>query len=100
MQDKDFTKVVFRKWKENGAVIALFPELPADTSGNFCDSFEHIGQHGGADYHGVLEQTYPARPHEYAELKTELETVYGYRLQIISRATWRIHHKRDQEASL
>lgn len=57
-------KVVFRKWKDTGDVIALFPELPSDIYGWFCDSYEHVGQHSGADYHGVIRQTVPAAPHE------------------------------------
>ena len=40
------TVVVFRKWKTNGDIIALFPELPADNEGYLCDSYEHVGQHG------------------------------------------------------
>jgi hypothetical protein len=32
-------KVVFRKWKDTGDVIALFPELPSDILGWFCDSY-------------------------------------------------------------
>jgi len=32
------TIVIFRKWKDIGTVIALFPELPADFNGYFCDA--------------------------------------------------------------
>ena len=42
--------VVFRRWKDGGNIIALFPELPADLYGNHCDAYEHVGQHGGADW--------------------------------------------------
>ena len=48
--------VVFRRW-QNGDVIALFPELPADLYGEYCDAYEHVGQHGGADYFGVIQKT-------------------------------------------
>lgn len=78
------TVVVFRKWG-NGDIIALFPfEREASTS-FACLSYEHIGQHGGADYPGVVRETRPASPAEYAELKAELERI-GYVLEIRQRA--------------
>lgn len=67
--------VIFRKWN-NGDVIALFPEIPADISGLFCDSYEHIGQHGAAHYRSVILNTKPALPSEYASLFEELSRIY------------------------
>jgi hypothetical protein len=76
---KEKTRTVFRKWKDNGDVIALFPD---DREPNgMIGSYEHVGQHGGADYHGVLRQTKPAMPKEYAELKHELQS-HPYRYNI------------------
>jgi hypothetical protein len=37
------TPVVFRKWKDSGTVIALFPELPSDIHGSYCVAYEHVG---------------------------------------------------------
>ena len=82
--------VVFRRWKDNGDVIALFPELPADMAGMFCDAYEHIGQHGGADYHGIIQQTAPCESEDSADLADELTRI-GYRLRPIRRAS-RVHH--------
>jgi hypothetical protein len=82
--------VVFRKWKENGDVIALFPELPADLYGEYCDAYEHVGQHGGADYFGVVQHTKPCSIEESADLATELRRI-GYRLRPVKRAS-RVHH--------
>jgi hypothetical protein len=82
--------VVFRRWKENGDVIALFPELPADIFGTFCDAYEHVGQHGGADYHGVVQHTKPCSLDDAADLATELQRI-GYILRPIRRAS-RVHH--------
>ena len=64
-------RVVFRRWRDGGGVIALFPELPADTHGIYCDSYMHVGQHGGADYHAVVRQTDPATPEESAAMAEE-----------------------------
>lgn len=39
------TKVVFRKWKDTGSIIALFPDEPWKTgvSKHLTSSYEHIG---------------------------------------------------------
>lgn len=89
--------VVFRKWRDTGTIIALFPELPADNQGWYCDSYEHVGQHGGADFHGVVQHSTPARPDEYADLAVELTRI-GYSLRPIKRASWRHHERRRQAA--
>ena len=73
---KKGTIVIFRKWS-NGSIIALLPEIPADTEGKLCQSYEHIGQHGGADYRGVIGRIKAAKPDEFAELLQELEMI-GY----------------------
>lgn len=86
-------RVVFRKWRDTGDVIALFPELPSDIHGCFCDSYMHVGKHGGADYYGVVRQTVPAAPIEYAALSLELRRI-GYRLVPLKRASWRHHERR------
>ena len=80
--------VVFRKWRDkSGGILALFPEIAVDMEGYYCESFEHMGQHGGADYRGCIARTVPAKPEEYADLKRELESYpYEYRLRVIRRA--------------
>lgn len=78
------TVVVFRWWRNS--VIALFPGTDADGTGRFCDSFQHIGQHGGAAYTDIVHESRPATPKEYKALKAELENApYFYRLRIRQR---------------
>ncbi len=55
---KDVT--ILRKWG-NGDIIALFPDKPGDTRGIFCDSYEHVGQHGSAEPMGVIGMTKPVK---------------------------------------
>jgi len=85
--------VIFRRWRgSNGSdIIALFPELPADYQGWLCDAYEHVGQHGGADYQGVIQATTPVTVEEAAPLARELERI-GYRLKPLKRASYK-HHK-------
>ena len=89
--------VVFRRWGDTGDVIALFPEIPSDIFGFYCDSYEHVGQHGGADYYGVVRHTNPATPEESAALAAELQRI-GYRLVPVRRASPRLHELRREEA--
>jgi len=93
------TLVVFRRWRESngGDIIALFPELPADYQGRFCDAYEHVGQHGGADYFGVIQATSAVSDQEAAPLARELELI-GYRLRPIKRASRRVHEARRATA--
>lgn len=91
--------VVFRKWmKPNQGVIALFPDIPADIYGRYCDSYEHVGQHGAADYHGIIRQSAPAGGKELAELRKELNRI-GYRLKPMQRASWKQHQRRRSSAT-
>ena len=72
------TKVVFRKFKRDGDIIALFPWEPGTNDSNTCLCYQHVGQHGDMDlrHRGMLAT---ATPSEYAELKAELERI-GYTL--------------------
>ena len=98
IEDEPITKVVFRKWHgEGGGILALFPEIPADIHGHHCQSYQHVGQHGGADYSLCIGKTAPAAPGEYADLKEELESI-GYRLEVVARITPAMVEARRQEA--
>jgi hypothetical protein len=91
------TLVIFRKWRDTGDVIALFPAVPSDAQGLLCEAFEQVGQHGGADYHGVVAATRPVTAEEAVPLAGELARI-GYRLQPIQRASRRVHEARSSEA--
>lgn len=77
------TVVIFRKWKDNTSILALFP-YEAENLG-LCSSYEHVGQHASADYRGCIARTTPATPAEYKDLADELTRI-GYNLKIQRRA--------------
>jgi hypothetical protein len=85
---EDITRVVFRRWpkSQGGGIIALFPDIPSDSAGRFCLSYEHVGQHGGADYQGLIGITKPVQEssEELENLTEELQG-RGYNLKIIHR---------------
>jgi len=89
-QDEEPTIVVFRKWKKSvhaygDGILALFPEDRWSVNMSIsCSSYEHVGQHGAANYVGCISRTVPATPGEYKPLKQELEQL-GYRLVVRKR---------------
>ncbi len=79
-------KAIFRAWRREpfrGRVIAILPEVEANP-GKY-EMYEHVGQHGEGDYPHVVSQTRLATPAEYADLKCELEQIYGEPIQPIKR---------------
>ena len=87
------TKVVFRKFKKTGEVIALFPEQHANAYGDIM-SYMHTGQHGAASPRITHVDTTLATPDEYANLLAELKSIGYDDLQIIARipVTYRLRH--------
>lgn len=82
------TKVIFRRARGEGEVIAIFPELPGDDNPyRTCLSYVHFGQHGaiGADY---TEWTVPVSLATYAPLMAELQSI-GYDLKVCKRANYK-----------
>lgn len=81
-----WTAAIFRRYppSRGGDVIALFPDLPHDAAGRYCVSYQHLGQHGAADYSGVIAATRPADAEEYAPLLAELQRI-GYRVRVRAR---------------
>ncbi len=91
------TLVTFRRWRDTGSIIALFPEIPSDINGWYCEAYEHVGQHGGADYHGVVQATRPVSVDEAGDLITELTRI-GYSLKPAKRVSQRVHESRRAAA--
>jgi hypothetical protein len=89
--------VVLRVWRDGGGVFALFPTLPSDEHGRYCDAYAHVGQHSGADYWGCVRASRPATAAEGAPLVRELERI-GYRPRVVQRATAAMHGERKAEA--
>ena len=98
MADKEKTKVIFRQWKIGCEIIALFPEICGDTTGYFCMSYMHCGQHSIANPE-IVADTKPANLEDGAvkSLIKELEEL-GYNLEIIKR--FRYTHQQTRMANL
>lgn len=97
--DPEVTKVIFRRWNDDGGVIALFPEVPADIFGYEVLSYEHVGQHGPASYANVMSVSRPASmsDKDVRALFDELEG-RGYRLNPVQRRTYSMDKARFAEA--
>lgn len=88
-QDDNATPVLFRvsraPTKFGADVTAVFPAEPANLHNSDMSCYAHVGQHSACSL-GWYATTRPARPDEYADLKTELESApYGYRLKVYQR---------------
>lgn len=97
MKNKDTVKVVFRVWTgqmDYPDVFALFPEIKSDVYGLYCTSYQHIGQHGSADYSLCIRKSRLAKPSEYKDLLKELKKI-GYNPVVIKRYTRPIHLKEE-----
>jgi len=80
-KDEEPVIVIFRKYKDGGDILALFPYEDYTATGSMCMSYQHVGQHGGANYAHCLDITVNASPEEYEPLRKELEGI-GYNLVI------------------
>lgn len=78
------TKVIIRKFRNGGDVIAIFPELPGTNAWwKDCESYQTIGQHGtcSAD---IFPVTTRCTEEEAQKMLKELEGL-GYNLERITR---------------
>ena len=86
-------RVIFYKEHKSEDVFAYFPENRCDNVGNkLC--YAHIGQHSGCSPRYAAKCKL-AEPHEYQELKRELEQI-GYELEIKNNLTSRRKNVRSQ----
>jgi hypothetical protein len=84
----DVTDVVFRKFKNgNKEIIALFhnQKYSNRTYCSLIESYQHVGQHGSADYYHVVANSTPATIEEYSDLYLELVEKVGYNLKVYKR---------------
>ncbi len=75
-------RVIFRKWRVSGDVIAFFPDQRNERNGLIM-AYEHIGQHGEGMY--PHPQTKPASEAEYAPLLAELVRIGYDDLHVVKR---------------
>jgi hypothetical protein len=85
MEEKTFTRVVFKMTPKDvhsdRECIAFL--LDCDANPGHILSYMHVGQHSDASV-GFCVACHLATPDEYADLKTELESI-GYELKVCKR---------------
>ena len=86
------TKVIIRAYRSGGDVIALFPEIPANSNPMHCLSYQTIGQHGAASV-DLSHCTRPATADESAAMLEELRRM-DYDPQPVERITRQMHRER------
>lgn len=68
-------KIIFRKFKNDGSIIAIFPQHVENNYKISC--YMHVGQHFSIDYEEIKKESTPATEEEYKILKDELHNI-GY----------------------
>lgn len=82
LQEKCFTRVIFRAWKDSKSIVAIVLDVEANPGRVVC--YEHVGQHGEGTYHGIVDDSTPATPEQYDRLKEEMQGL-GYRFTHVYR---------------
>lgn len=81
-------KVIFRKDKKTGEVMAVFPSMAGDCFYFItCLCYSHVGQHSKTSFNYYYESTTPASETEYRDLLNELQSIYDNQLTVSSRIT-------------
>lgn len=80
------TTVIFRKDKLDGEIIAVFPYM-VEYKAHEVGCYVHIGQHSACSFDYYYARTKPATSEEYADLKSELESI-GYTLKVTKRINY------------
>ena len=89
-KDKYKTEVIFRQFKDDNSIIALFP-YEIETYCGLVNSYMHIGQHGTADI-AIIHDTKPVNKFdnkETFELFNELTYIVGYNLIVKKKINYR-----------
>jgi hypothetical protein len=96
---KPAVKVIFRKWRSDDTVFALFPELAGSTADAWlCVCYGHPGGHAAAAPHYVVSASKPCGPKDFKELKAELHSKGYKRLRVVKRFTRGDWETRKQQA--
>ena len=66
------TPVIFRKDKEDGEILAVFPDQPGTPAPDSMLCYAHVGQHSHCTEGYVWKRTRPASEEEAADLLREL----------------------------
>ncbi len=99
MKKDDYkTDVMFRVEKSGdhkGTVYALMPHEAYNHQGS-VNSYEHVGQHGKADYDHCISKSRCATAEECEGLKQEMESI-GYDLNIVKKRNYNKYLESLQE---
>jgi len=86
---------MFRQFKDDGQIMAMFPEIPYDVCGDFCVSYMQCGQHHAASP-SVGNNTRPVKHSlpDYLPLLRELASIGYTDLKEVQRVSGKMHLNR------
>jgi hypothetical protein len=89
--------VLFRTDKRDKTITAWFPTIPSEPNYYlYCQTYEHVGQHGSGSMDYMTRETRAATQEEYAPLLRELTEQVGYTLRVVKRITHKMTLERIQ----
>lgn len=92
---KPVVPIMFRVWRGDSEVFAMFPTLPGTNERHTCTIYVHMGQHGSAGEAIAIASSRPATAQEYGPLLRELTQIYDdCELRIVQRASRKMQLER------
>lgn len=82
-------EVVFRKYPEDGQIVAVFPYIIGNADQRTITTYAFGEGHGQAHYNRVIWSTSLATKEESEPLRKHLELAVGYRVKRIVRINWK-----------
>lgn len=94
------TPVIFRLFKEDGELIAIFPTLPGGTPAT-CQSYMTVGQHADCNPYELIGAwhgpTIPVpKEEDYRELLDELKRLGYDDLKVYRKCRYEFHRERSE----
>lgn len=95
-------KVIFRRWRRNAGIVAIFPAEAGDMVGLTCKAYDGVThQVIHRDYFALTQVTRPVtEANDYQSLLAELETLGVRDIEVVARATVTDLVNRQHEAPL
>lgn len=92
---KPIVPVLFRVWRNDREVFALFPTFPGTNERHTCTCYVHVGQHHSVGESIAIASSRPAKPDEYKDLLRELAQIYDdCTLRVMQRASRKMQLER------
>ena len=92
-------KVIFRKTKDSGKLVAIFPEMALGNSPKKCLTMSQDLSSEDKIYDRMMWETKPAKPKEYRSLFKWLKIRHCGNIVIVQKASEMMHEERKRSCT-